>query len=71
MYTSLYKVNTIVKDKQTFILPGQYSFGLNFDSENMTDQYFWGAELIHAIMDRGSNRSIIKHVEFSEEICYL
>jgi hypothetical protein len=37
----------------------------------MTDQYIWGAELIHAIIENGRSNSVIKSFSISEEISYL
>jgi hypothetical protein len=70
-YTSLYKVDKINKKKNCLILPEQTSFGLNYQSESMTDQYIWGAELIHSIIENGRTNSIIRSFTITEELSYL
>jgi hypothetical protein len=52
-YTSLYSVAKLEKAKNAFILPEQNSHGLKYNSINITEQYIWGAELIHAIVEQG------------------
>ena len=70
-YTSLYKVAKLTKHARVFILPTQTGFGLDLSSTEVINDYIWGAELIHAIADRGTNKSVIETLQISEEISYL
>lgn len=71
LYTSLYRVTSLEKLKNTFILPEQTSHGLKYNVTSLKDQYIWGAELIHAIIELGKYHSVITYLEVTEEITYL
>jgi hypothetical protein len=70
-YTSLYKVEKLKKHANVFILPRQTPFGLEITHTEVQSEYIWGAELIHAIVERGRNKSVVEYLEISEELSYL
>jgi len=71
MYTSLYKIDIIRKKRYNLIIPTQTPLGLDYSTDMLKEDYIWGAELIHAIVERGRNNSVITHIEISEEISYM
>ena len=70
-YTSLYRVEKLKKHANVFILPKVTAFGLDLTHTEITSDYIWGAELIHAIVERGRSKSVVEYLEISEELSYL